>query len=153
MEREVDGIVVDPLKALHSVKGVSAREYIDLFFDPTIKMEWDDTTERVETVQTLTPHTVILHQVHRRVWPAAARESLFWSQRHNVTNLVRSSHPEVHSAWLVCNHDTDFVDVQLANSRNVRVKLTIAMLCQTVLEVEETESESVGWLNYKLVLG
>uniref|UniRef100_A0A915DQK6 Uncharacterized protein n=1 Tax=Ditylenchus dipsaci TaxID=166011 RepID=A0A915DQK6_9BILA len=36
-------VVVDPLKAVHSVQGVSAREYIDMFFNLIFKSEWDDT--------------------------------------------------------------------------------------------------------------
>jgi len=46
-----DGIVVDPLKAVHSVVGVSAKEYIDLFFDPSLKMEWDGNGSHVECTQ------------------------------------------------------------------------------------------------------
>lgn len=26
---------------VHSVRGISAREFIDLFFEPDIKTEWD----------------------------------------------------------------------------------------------------------------
>ena len=33
-EEEVDGMVVDPLKAIHQVTGVTARELCHYFFDP-----------------------------------------------------------------------------------------------------------------------
>jgi len=130
MEKEICGIVVDPLKATHSVKGVSAREYIDLFFSPDIKLEWDDTLDKVVTVKILSPHTVILHQVHKRIWPANRREALFWSQRLNVS---ASKEVDSHDAWMVCNHDTSAIDVPLSDNSCIRVRLTITMLCQTII--------------------
>lgn len=143
MERELEGgIVVDPLKAVHSVRGISAREFIDLFFEPDIKTEWDDTLVNMKTIKMETPHTAILHQVHRRIWPTSQRESLFWSQRLNVTDLVRGREgitESIVSAWMVCNHDTNYIDVPLDGSSNIRVKLTIAMVCQTIL-VNPSES-------------
>lgn len=40
-EEEVDGMVIDPLKALHQVKGVTARELCYYFFAPEVRMEWE----------------------------------------------------------------------------------------------------------------
>jgi hypothetical protein len=40
MEAE-DGLMVDPLKSIHCVEGISAREYITCFFKPEYKPEWD----------------------------------------------------------------------------------------------------------------
>jgi collagen type IV alpha-3-binding protein len=77
---------------------VTAREFIDIFFQPEIKKEWDDTIERCNIVEQISPHTVILHQVHRRIFPAAVRESLFWSQRLNVTS---EKSPDAYDAWMV----------------------------------------------------
>ena len=37
-EEEVDGMVVDPLKAIHQVKGVSAKELCHYFFSPGKKV-------------------------------------------------------------------------------------------------------------------
>ncbi len=36
-EEEVDGLVVDPLKAIHQVSGVTARELCHYFFIPGIQ--------------------------------------------------------------------------------------------------------------------
>ena len=36
-EEEVDGMVLDPLKAIHQVKGVSAKELCHYFFSPGIQ--------------------------------------------------------------------------------------------------------------------
>ena len=40
-EEEVDGLVVDPLKAQHTVKGFTAHEMCHLFFSPEVRMEWE----------------------------------------------------------------------------------------------------------------
>jgi len=43
---------------------------------------------------------------------------------------------------MVCNHDTmssNFIDVPLASKSNIRVKLTIAMLCQTIIKAAASE--------------
>lgn len=40
-EEEIDGLVVDPLKAVHTVKGFTGREMCQLFFSPDVRMEWE----------------------------------------------------------------------------------------------------------------
>lgn len=40
-EHEVDGMVVDPLKACHVVKGVTAREMCHYFFMPEYRNDWE----------------------------------------------------------------------------------------------------------------
>lgn len=62
----------------------------------------------MKTIEILTNNTSILHQVHKRVWPSAQRESLFWSQRLDV-----SAYRDVDAinAFFVCNHDTERTDV------------------------------------------
>uniref|UniRef100_A0A915LYU9 UDP-glucuronic acid decarboxylase 1 n=1 Tax=Meloidogyne javanica TaxID=6303 RepID=A0A915LYU9_MELJA len=138
LENEIDGIVIDPLKALHCIDGVTAREFIDIFFDPFIKQEWDDTIQSCVIIEQLSPDSVFLHQVHRRIWPTATRESLFWSQRLNVSSKKSS---DAFDAWMVCNKSTNRKDVELSSSSAVRVKFTIAMLCQTILKTNKPIEE------------
>ena len=38
-EEEVDGMVVDPLKALHTVSNVTARELCHYFWSPDVRLE------------------------------------------------------------------------------------------------------------------
>ncbi|KAK0425680.1 hypothetical protein QR680_009320 [Steinernema hermaphroditum] len=128
---EIDGLVCDPLKATHSVKGVSAREYLHYFFDARYKMDWDSTLDDVKLIEKISEDTMVLHQVHKRVWPAAQRESLFWSHMRRVDS---HKDPDAIDAFLVCNHDTERPEVNLTNKACVRVGLTIAMICQTVIE-------------------
>ena len=40
-EEEVDGVAVDPLKAVHTVKGVTGREMTHYFFNPDVRFEWE----------------------------------------------------------------------------------------------------------------
>ncbi|KAH7722361.1 collagen type IV alpha-3-binding protein-like protein [Aphelenchoides avenae] len=130
MEQEIDGIMCDPLKAVHTVNGVSAWEFIDIFFRPELKPEWDHTLERMNTIEVFNDDLAVIHQIHKRVWPSSQRESLFWSYRSNV-----SDHRDADAidAWMVTNHDTERADAPLASSSNIRVQLTVGMYCQTIL--------------------
>ena len=58
-----------------------------------------DTIQSCVIVEQLSPDSIFLHQVHRRIWPTATRESLFWSQRLNVTT---NKSPDAFDAWMVC---------------------------------------------------
>ncbi|VDM38959.1 unnamed protein product [Toxocara canis] len=62
-EVEIDGLVCDPLKATHTVNGVSAREFIHFFFEPGYKMTWDETVDNVNVVETISADTLVIHQV------------------------------------------------------------------------------------------
>jgi len=46
----------------------------------------------------------IIHQLHRRIWPSNPRESLFWSQKADVS---KHKNPDALDAWMVCNHNCD----------------------------------------------
>jgi len=40
-EEEVNGLVMDPLKAYHTVQGVTAREMCHYFFMPEFRNDWE----------------------------------------------------------------------------------------------------------------
>lgn len=40
-EEEVNGLVMDPLKACHIVKGVTGREVCHYFFSPQYRKDWE----------------------------------------------------------------------------------------------------------------
>lgn len=40
-ELEEDGLVVDPLKAVHQVRGATAHEMVHHFWSPDVRFEWD----------------------------------------------------------------------------------------------------------------
>uniref|UniRef100_A0A915B551 Collagen type IV alpha-3-binding protein n=1 Tax=Parascaris univalens TaxID=6257 RepID=A0A915B551_PARUN len=135
-EVEVDGLACDPLKATHAVQGVSAKEFIHFFFEPQYKSSWDETVEMVNVVETVSMDTLIIHQVHKRVWPSAQRESLFWS---HVRQVNSHKDPDALDLFIVCNHDCERPDVPLENIGNVRVGLTIAMVCETIIKEGHTK--------------
>ena len=66
-------------------------------------MEWDATLEASTVVEWLSKDTVVTHQVHKRVWPATQRDSLFWSTiRH-----CPSEDDEGPDYWIVANCSTE----------------------------------------------
>jgi collagen type IV alpha-3-binding protein len=85
---------------------------------------------KLNVVETIDPNTIVLHQLHKKVWPAAQRESLFWSHLEEISDQKED---DAFDAWIVCNHNIDRDDVPLTNPSCVRVGLKIAMLCQTII--------------------
>lgn len=57
-------------------------------------------------VEELSDDTVVFHQVHKRVWPAAQRDSLFWSHMRQVP-IDETDDENVYNTWVVVNHSTD----------------------------------------------
>jgi collagen type IV alpha-3-binding protein len=78
-EEEIEGMVVDPLKAVHEVIGCTAREMCHYFFDPKFRNDWETTLEECQILETISPDTLVLLQTHKRIWPANQRDALFWS--------------------------------------------------------------------------
>ncbi|XP_064619835.1 ceramide transfer protein-like [Lineus longissimus] len=127
-EQEEDGMVVDPLKACHTVKGVTGRELCTYFWDFDTRMEWETTIESTKVIDWASEDTLISYQLHKRVWPTAQRESLFWSHIRHCT----SDKDEGPDLWIVVNYSTAHEDAPV-NSKAVRITLNIAMLCQTII--------------------
>ncbi|THD23381.1 Collagen type IV alpha-3-binding protein [Fasciola hepatica] len=85
METE-DGVVLDPLQAVHVVPGVTAREMCSYFWDVRYRMDWEFTIDQAPTVlEVCGDDTVVLHQVYKRVWPTTQRDSVFWSHIRQVS--------------------------------------------------------------------
>ncbi|XP_045501753.1 ceramide transfer protein isoform X2 [Colias croceus] len=95
-EMEVDGMVMDPLKAMHKVRGVSAREMCHYFFNPRYRYEWETTLETMNIVEAVSSDTLVFHQTFKRIWPASQRDALFWSH-------VRAA---PRNTYAVTNHST-----------------------------------------------
>jgi len=129
-EEEVDGMVVDPLKAIHQVTGVTARELCHYFFNPEVRTEWEHTIETMSVLEEVSPDTLIFLQVHKRVWPAAQRDALFWSHIRQVD----PTDPDVLDSWIVCNKSTEHPSSPLGAGGCLRVDLVVCFLCQTVVQ-------------------
>ncbi|KAM6902815.1 ceramide transfer protein isoform 4-T4 [Xenentodon cancila] len=135
-EVEENGIVLDPLKATHSVKGVTGHEVCHYFWDTAYRNDWETTIENFSVVETLSDNAVIVYQTHKRVWPASQRDVLYLSAMRKVV-ANNENDPDT---WLVCNFSVDHDDAQ-PSSRCVRAKINIAMICQTLVSPPEGDKE------------
>ena len=66
-------------------------------------MDWENTLDSTSVIEYLSKDTVVVYQVHKRVWPASQRDSLFWSTiRH-----CPADDDDGPDYWIVANHMTD----------------------------------------------
>uniref|UniRef100_A0A8D3DXC0 Ceramide transfer protein n=1 Tax=Scophthalmus maximus TaxID=52904 RepID=A0A8D3DXC0_SCOMX len=133
-EVEENGIVLDPLKATHSVKGVTGHELCHYFWDTAYRNDWETTIENFNVVETLSENAAIIYQAHKRVWPASQRDVLYLSAMRKIL-ANNENDPDT---WLVCNFSVDHDKV---TSRCVRAKINIAMICQTLVSPPEGDKE------------
>ncbi|TNN74280.1 Collagen type IV alpha-3-binding protein [Liparis tanakae] len=135
-EVEENGIVLDPLKATHSVKGVTGHEVCNFFWDTAVRMDWETTIENFNVVETLSDNAVIVYQTHKRVWPASQRDVLYLSAIRKIL-ATNENDPDT---WLVCNFSVDH-DNALPTNRCVRAKINVALICQTLVSPPEGDKE------------
>lgn len=57
-------------------------------------------------LEVLSEDTIIFHQIHKRVWPAAQRDAVFWSHMREVPR-DGSDDETVLNTWVVVNHSAD----------------------------------------------
>lgn len=65
------------------------------------------TVEQMTVIETIADDTLVFLQVHKRIWPASQRDSLFWSHMRQVPD---HNDRDGHDIWIVCNHSTDNPD-------------------------------------------
>ncbi|XP_056146452.1 ceramide transfer protein-like [Lampris incognitus] len=135
-EVEENGIVLDPLKATHLVKGVTGHEICLYFWDTKYRSDWETTIENFSVVETLSDSAVIVYQTHKRVWPASQRDVLFLS----AMRKVRADDENDPDTWLVCNFSVDHNDAE-PTTKCVRAKINIALICQTLVSPPEGDKE------------
>ncbi|XP_051959803.1 ceramide transfer protein-like isoform X1 [Xyrauchen texanus] len=135
-EVEENGIVLDPLKATHSVKGVTGHEVCHYFWDTDVRNDWETTVENFNTVETLSDNAIIIYQTHKRVWPASQRDVLYLSAIRKII-AYNENDPDT---WIVCNFSVDHENAQ-PNNRCVRAKINIAMICQTLVSPPEGDKD------------
>ena len=74
----------------------------------------------------------IFLQVHKRVWPTAQRDALFWSHMRSVEVTPEEKAAGVIDTWIVCNKSCEHPTAPLGLGGCLRVDLTVCFLCQTV---------------------
>lgn len=103
-EEEINGMVLDPLKSCHIVKGCTAREMCHYFFDPAYRNDWETTLEHCQTLEEVAKDTLVFLQTHKRIWPASQRDALFWSHMRKIDDGIDDG---ARDGWIVCNHSTE----------------------------------------------
>ncbi|XP_061720307.1 ceramide transfer protein [Cydia pomonella] len=129
-EVEVDGMVMDPLKAMHKVRGVSAREMCHYFFNPRYRYEWETTLENMNIVEEISSDAMVFHQTFKRIWPVSQRDALFWSH-------VRASDDDTYA---VINHSTTNPDYPANASGCIRLFVTVCLACRSTCPAGERPS-------------
>ncbi|KAH1001289.1 ceramide transfer protein isoform X2 [Dendroctonus ponderosae] len=127
-EEEVDGMVVDPLKAVHVVKGITGHEVCDYFFNPKYRYDWETTLEHMTVLETISDDTLVFLQTHKRIWPASQRDVVFWSHMRKLPNDQDRDGPDI---WTVVNNSTESPEHPANVGKCVRIYLTVCLLCQT----------------------
>ncbi len=107
-ELEENGLVLDPLKAVHTVKGITGHELCKYFWDPAVRMEWEGTLDSSRMIEAMSDDTLIFHQTHKRVWPSAQRDTCFWSHIRSVEKKPDpNSTTKLYPDWIVVNYSTE----------------------------------------------
>lgn len=153
-ELEVDGLVCDPLKAVHVVKGVTAYEVCHRFFNPAVRFEWEETLESMKVVDIVDINTMIFHQIHKRIWPAAQRDAVFWSHirkiidpkpsclsADDISPVNRPDELQLHDIWMVCNNSLERPEISVESC--VRIKLTVSLVCETYIPAGTVDIKSL----------
>uniref|UniRef100_A0A8C9F6T2 Ceramide transfer protein n=1 Tax=Pavo cristatus TaxID=9049 RepID=A0A8C9F6T2_PAVCR len=135
-EVEENGIVLDPLKATHAVKGVTGHEVCHYFWNVDVRNDWETTIENFHVVENLADNAIIIYQTHKRVWPASQRDVLYLSAIRKIPAFSEND-PET---WIVCNFSVEHDSAPL-NNRCVRAKINVAMICQTLVSPPEGNKE------------
>ncbi|KAF5272535.1 hypothetical protein FQA39_LY07859 [Lamprigera yunnana] len=106
-EEEIDGMVVDPLKAVHVVRGITGHEVCHYFYGPQYRYDWETTLEQMTVLETISEDACIFLQTHKRIWPASQRDVIFWSHIRQLPNNQDRDGPDI---WSVVNHSTEHKD-------------------------------------------
>uniref|UniRef100_A0A8C4R7H7 Ceramide transfer protein n=1 Tax=Eptatretus burgeri TaxID=7764 RepID=A0A8C4R7H7_EPTBU len=126
-ELEENGIVLDPLKATHTVRGVTGRELCHYFWTVDYRTEWETTVETVQLIEQLSSNAVVVYQTHKTVWPASQRDILYVSSMQKIPS-VSENDPDT---WMVCNISVEH-EVPVT-TKCVRAKINVALICQTMV--------------------
>ncbi|XP_014665213.1 PREDICTED: collagen type IV alpha-3-binding protein-like [Priapulus caudatus] len=129
MELEENGLVLDPLRAMHVVKGVTAHELCHYFFDMGVRKDWDTSLENSKVIETLAADTLVEYQHHKRLWPTTARDACFWS---HIRQIHDDSDSESQPIWVVANYSTEHPEAP--PTKCIRMLLNVALICQTVMD-------------------
>uniref|UniRef100_H2ZIZ6 Ceramide transfer protein n=1 Tax=Ciona savignyi TaxID=51511 RepID=H2ZIZ6_CIOSA len=130
-ELVINGLICDPLKAVHSVGSVTAKEMCHYFWVPEVRKDWEK-TEVFQVLENLDEFTTINYQTHKQVWPAAQRDCLYLSSMVKVDSPPCAGDKTPHDTWIVCNFSVDHPEVNSVPGC-VRALIEVALICQTFI--------------------
>jgi len=158
-ETEMDGVTCDPIKATTVVNGVSAFEICSAFYAPEFRMLWETTLDVSTVVESLDPDTLLFHQKHKKVWPAAQRDTVAVthirsippeSPRNNkaqqlLANGDKEEEEEDEDAipldWITVNFSVSDMEDDIPCGKCVRAKINGSMLCRTKVRSKDGSTE------------
>ena len=91
---------------------MTARELCHYFFVPEVRMEWETTLEQATVLEKIAEDTLVFLQLHKRVWPAAQRDALFWSHSRCIKSENHSQ------TWIVCNQVHMYVHISVVSTNS-----------------------------------
>ena len=86
-----------------------------------------DDAEQATVLEKISDETLVFLQLHKRVWPAAQRDALFWSHQRCVSSDDESQ------TWIVCNKSTKHPNAPENQGNCLRVDLTVCFVCDTTV--------------------
>ncbi len=95
-------------------------------------MEWETTVEQATVLEKIADDTLVFLQLHKRVWPAAQRDALFWSHMRRIPR--NKDNDGVDETWIVCNQSTKHPDAPENQGGCLRVHLTVIFVCDTIID-------------------
>ncbi|CAK8696278.1 unnamed protein product [Clavelina lepadiformis] len=138
-----DGIICDPLKAIHKIEKVTAREVCHNFWLSDVRKEWEGSVEEFRVLEKLDDSTVIIYQSHKRIWPSAPRDCLYLSSILKIDNPPPTANGhEAHDTWMVCNFSVDHAEANPVPGC-VRATIEVALICQTYITSPDDRSDAI----------
>ena len=93
-------------------------------------MEWEATLDSSKVIEKLNDDTLIFHQLVKRVWPSAQRDSCFWSHIRPFESQRNTKLNDYLKDWIVVNYSIEHEKAPLKDGL-VRAQANIAMICST----------------------
>eukprot|EP00056_Hartaetosiga_gracilis_P010365 m.152451 g.152451 ORF g.152451 m.152451 type:complete len:859 (+) comp13302_c0_seq1:185-2761(+) len=109
----------DQQKCFHFIKGITAKELCMFYWDGKIRLEWEHTIEKLFFLEWLDKSTCIQHNIHKRVWPTAQRDSCILSHLRRLDD----------NTWVVQNKSVEHDDAP--SDKFVRLSANILMHATT----------------------
>lgn len=96
----------------------------------------------MKVLETIADDTLVILQIHKRVWPASQRDALFWSHVRRVANDVD---PDGQDIWIACNHSTDHREAPVIYKNNLLYN-SFLMLSSSSLFISQMTGRWFVWV-------